>query len=58
MAKNEVSLGTFVSEKETAAFYRFSRTTEDDRVLTHYILKDQLAELGNPENIEVVIRSI
>lgn len=54
----EVSLGTFSAEKETAAFYRFSRTTEDDRVLTHYILKDVVAELGNPEDVELVIRNI
>ena len=53
----EVNLGSFSFEKETERMKRFAQTVEDGRDLTQYVTKEQLALLGDPGTIEVIIRS-
>lgn len=54
-AKKEVKMEMAV-EKETKSMVRF-KETDEDRPITLYLRKDQIDALGNPEDIEVIVRA-
>lgn len=54
-AKKEVKMEMAV-EKETKSMVRF-KETDEDRPITLYLRKDQIDGLGNPEDIEVIVRA-
>lgn len=52
----ELDMGVYYFERETPNTKRFSRENENGRKETIYIPKTQLATIGDPEKIQVVVR--
>jgi hypothetical protein len=54
----EANLGLFVAVRETKNFVRFEHEFEDDRkALTMYVPNEVVTDLGEPDRIEVVLRT-
>ena len=47
---------TLAKDKTTPGTIRFKETGDAERPLVIYLLKDQVADLGNPESITVDIQ--
>jgi hypothetical protein len=54
--KREVSLGVFTFERATKNTKRFAREIDNGRSEVQYVQKSVLAELGDPDAIEIVVR--
>jgi len=51
------SLGTFKKERDTKNFWRYSRENEWGRKETQYVPKDVVEKLGDPEEIELLVKA-